>query len=149
MAVLGMSHGELSCFDTLMRVERDELCVTDAAALLGLKRRQVYRLVDRLREDGAEGLISRKRSRPGNRRHSDGLRDRIIAIVRERYADFGPTLAREHLIERHDIQVSCEALRQMMIGAGLRKDRDARRPRPYQPRYCTAFTHGDAAGASR
>ena len=58
-----------------------------------------------------------------------------IAIVREHYQDFGPTLACEYLIERHDIRVSCEALRQMMINAGLWKDRDARRPRPYQPRY--------------
>ena len=135
MVVLAMSHGELSRFDTLMRVERGELRITDAAALLGLKRRQVYRLLDRLREDGAEGMISRKRGRPGNRRHSDALRDRIIAIVREHYHDFGPTLAREYLIKRHDIRVSCEALRQMMIQAGLWHDREARRPRPYQPRY--------------
>jgi transposase len=135
MVVLAMSHGELSRFDTMKRVERGELRVTDAAALLGLKRRQVYRLLDRLREDGAEGLISRKRGRPGNRRHSDVLRNQIIAIVREHYQDFGPTLACEYLIERHDIRVSCEALRQMMINAGLWKDRDARRPRPYQPRY--------------
>lgn len=41
MTVLAMSHGELSRFDTLMRVERGELRVEDAAALLGLKRRQV------------------------------------------------------------------------------------------------------------
>jgi len=135
MVVLAMSQSELSQFDTMMRVERGELRVTDAAALLGLKRRQVYRLLDRLREDGAEGMISRKRGRPGNRRHSDGLRDRIITIVREHYHDFGPTLAREYLIKRHDIQVSCEALRQMMIEAGLWHDREARRPRPYQPRY--------------
>ena len=135
MVVLAMSHGELSRFDTMKRVERGELRVTDAAALLGLKRRQIYRLLDRLREDGAEGLISRKRGRPGNRRHSGMLRDRIITIVREHYHDFGPTLAREYLIKRHDIRVSCEALRQMMINAGLWKDRDARRPRPYQPRY--------------
>ena len=135
MVVLAMSHGELSRFDTIMRVERGELRVTDAAALLGLKRRQVYRLLDRLREDGAEGMISRKRGRPSNRRHSGVLRDRIIAIVREHYHDFGPTLACEYLIERQDIRVSCEARRQMMTNAGLWKDRDARRPRPYQPRY--------------
>lgn len=85
MTVVAMSHGELSRFDTMMRVHRGELRVNDAAALLGLKRRQVYRLLDLLREDSAEGMISRKRGRPGNRRHSDGLRDRIIAIVREHY----------------------------------------------------------------
>ena len=135
MTVLAMSDGELSRFDTLMRVERGELRVEDAAALLGLKRRQVFRLLDRLRSDGAAGLMSRKRGRPSNRRHSDAFREQIIAIVREHYHDFGPTLAREYLIERHEITVSCETLRQLMIQAGLWKDRDARRPRPYQPRY--------------
>lgn len=135
MTVLAMSHGELSRFDTLMRVERGELRVEDAAAVLGLKRRQVFRLLDRLRAEGASGLISRKRGRPSNRRHSDALREQIIAIVREHYHDFGPTLAREYLIERHGITVGCETLRRLMIQAGLWKDREARRPRPYQPRY--------------
>ena len=135
MTVLAMSHGELSRFDTLMRVERGELRVEDAAALLGLKRRQVFRLLERMRSHGAAGLISRKRGRPSNRRHSDAFREQILEIVREHYHDFGPTLAREYLIERHGITVACETLRQFMIQAGLWKDRDARRPRPYQPRY--------------
>jgi transposase InsO family protein len=135
MAVLAMSHGELSRFDTLMRVERGELRVADAAVLLGLKRRQVFRLLDRLRADGAGGLVSRKRGRPSNRRHSDALREQIVAIVRQHYPDFGPTLAREYLIERHGITVACETLRQLMIQAGLWKDRAVRRSRPYQPRY--------------
>ena len=135
MTVLAMSHGELSRFDTLNRVRRGELRVEDAAAVLGLKRRQIFRLLDRLRSEGASGLVSRKRGRPSNRRHSDALRERVIAIVREHYSDFGPTLAREYLIERHGITVACETLRQLMIQAGLWKDRHARRPRPYQPRY--------------
>jgi transposase InsO family protein len=135
MTVLAMSQGELSRFDTLMRVERGELRVEDAAAVLGLKRRQVFRLLVRMRAEGASGIVSRKRGRPSNRRHSVALREQIIAIVREHYHDFGPTLAREYLIERHGITVACETLRQLMIQAGLWKDRDARRPRPYQPRY--------------
>lgn len=135
MTVLAMSYGELSRLDTLMRVEREELRVEDAAALLGLKRRQVFRLLERLRMEGASGLVSRKRGKPSNRRHSDALREKIVAIVREHYHDFGPTLAREYLIEHHGITVACETLRQLMIAAGLWKDRDARRPRPYQPRY--------------
>ena len=127
MMVVAMSHGELSRFDTLMRVERGELRVEDAANLLGLKRRHVFRLLERLRSEGAAGLVSRRRGRPSNRRHSDGLREQIVAIVREHYHDFEPTLAREYLIEHHGITVACETLRQLMIQAGLWKDRDARR----------------------
>ncbi|KKC23815.1 ISNCY family transposase [Sphingomonas sp. SRS2] len=135
MTVLAMSHRELSRYDTLLRVTRRELRVEDAATLLGLTRRQVGRLLTRLRADGPEGLISRKRGRPSNRRHSDAFRERALALVREHYHDFGPTLATEYLAERHDVVISNESLRKWMISAGLWKDRDARRPRPYQPRY--------------
>jgi hypothetical protein len=135
MTVLTMSDGELSRFDTLRRVQRGELRATDAARLLGLRRRQVYRLLDRLCAEGAAGLVSRKRGRPSNRRYDDAFREHVVAIVREHYHDFGPTLAREYLGERHDIHLACETLRQFMIAAGLWKDREARRPRPYQPRY--------------
>jgi len=135
MTVVAMSQGELSRYDTLLRVTRRELRVEDAATLLELSRRQVGRLLIHMRTEGAAGLVSRKRGKPSNRRHSDIFRERVIAIVRERYADFGPTLAAEYLAERHDIVISHETLRKLMITADLWKDRDARRPRPYQPRY--------------
>ncbi|MBB3877089.1 transposase, partial [Sphingomonas aquatilis] len=135
MTVLTMSAAEVSRFDTLMRLDRGEIRPVDAMALLGLERSQLYRLLKRFRRDGAAGLVSRKRGRPSNRRFSDAFRDQVVGIVRERYADFGPTLAREYLAERHGIRISCETLRQMMMAAGLWKDRAARRPRPYQPRY--------------
>lgn len=135
MTVLTMSAAEISRFDTLMRLDRGEIRVTDAMALLNLERRQIYRLLERLRQDGAPGLISRKRGRPSNRRYGEAFRYQVVGLVREHYSGFGPTLAREYLAERHGLRVSCETLRQMMIAAGLWKDREARRPRPYQPRY--------------
>lgn len=79
MTVVAMSHGELSRFDTLSRVDRDELRVEDAATLLGLKRRQIFRLLERLRTEGASGLVSRKRGRPSNRRYSDVFREQILS----------------------------------------------------------------------
>ena len=145
MTVVAMSHGELCRYATLLRVERGELRVEDAATLLKLGRRQIFRLLGRLLADGAAGLVSSKRGKPSNRRYSGAFRERVIAVVREQYNDFGPTLAREYLAERHDIHLACETLRLLMIEAGLWKDRDARRPRPYQPR--TAATV--AASSSR
>ena len=59
------------------------------------------------------------------------MREQIIGLVREHYHDFGPTLAREYLIERYGITVACETLRQLMTPGGLWNDRDARRPRAY------------------
>jgi len=50
--------------------------------------------------------------------------------VREHYRDFGPTLAREKLIELHRLAVSKETLRQWMMEAGIwtsRRERKRRR----------------------
>src|SRR5215469_15284435 len=55
-------------------------------------------------------------------------------MVRERYADFGPTLAAEKLSEVHGLDLGVETLRQWMIGAGLWVRRKDRLKRIHQPR---------------
>jgi hypothetical protein len=54
--------------------------------------------------------------------------------VRERYSDFGPSLAAEKLAEHHGCSVSRETLRGWMIADGLWQDRRHRLPSPHQPR---------------
>src|SRR3954454_23494743 len=95
MTVVLMSEAELSRVDTLARVGRGELPVAEAAALLGLSARQVFRLLARFRAEGAPGLASRRRGRPSNRRLPDAVREAALAVVRESYPDFGPTLLAE------------------------------------------------------
>src|SRR4051794_9177753 len=126
MTVVPMSRQELSRFDTLLRVRRRELRAEDAAELLGLSRRQIFRLLDRLHANGAEGLVSRKRGGRSNHRLPDSMQAEAVALVRERYYDFGPTFAAEKLAELHDIHVSRETLRSWMIDAGIWIDRRAR-----------------------
>ena len=58
----------------------------------------------------------------------------MLAILREWYWDFGPTLAAEKLREVHGITLGRETLRLLMIEAGLWVDRKQRRKRVYQPR---------------
>ena len=51
--------------------------------------------------------------------------------MRERYADFGPTLAAEKLSELHGLDLGVETLRQWMIASEIwvrRKDRLKRIP---------------------
>jgi hypothetical protein len=105
---------------------------TEAAArLLGLERRQVFRLLKAYRTEGPAGLISKRRGRRSNRRKPDALRRAVLAIIREWYWDFGPTLAAEKLREFHRITLGRET---WMIEAGLWRDRKQRRKRVHQPR---------------
>ena len=96
--------------------------------------RQVRRLCKRLARDGPAGLAHRARGRQSNHRLSDDVRDEAIRLISERYHDFGPTLAREKLLELHGLDVSVETARKWMMAAGLWRDREQRRRRPQQPR---------------
>ncbi|WP_155626403.1 helix-turn-helix domain-containing protein, partial [Burkholderia diffusa] len=105
-----------------------------AAERLGLSVRQVERLIIRYREQGASGVASGRRGRPGNRKLDDGLALRALTVIRERYADFGPTLACEKLWECHGIRLAKETVRKLMTDAGLWIPRRQRPPKVYQPR---------------
>ncbi len=48
-----------------------------------------------------------------------GIRQYAVDLVRRtRYADFGPTLAAEVLLEKHDLKIGRETLRKWMVGDG-------------------------------
>ena len=67
MTVITMSRKELTRLRVLIDVADGRLSVADAPRLIGVGRRQVYRLMDAFRAHGADGLISRKRGGPSNR----------------------------------------------------------------------------------
>src|SRR3954451_4004427 len=83
------------------------------------RRASGVRLLKAYRASGAEGLVSRRRGRPSNRRHPDAVREAALSAIRERYADFGPTLAAEKLAEGHDLRLGRETVRRWMAEAGL------------------------------
>ena len=129
MSVVLMSKRELNRIDILARLESGRLTPGTAAALLQVSERQVYRLRRRFRDGGSAAIADRRRGKPANNRLPDVLRDHAVALVREHYADFGPTLAAEKLADHHDLRVSRETLRSWMIRAGVWRPRAARKDR--------------------
>ena len=69
------------------------------------------RLLKIFREEGAASIRHKARGRSSHNRIRDGLRAYAMALVRESYADFGPTLAAEKLAEQDGVQVSRGTLR--------------------------------------
>jgi hypothetical protein len=124
-----MSRKELDRLEAVQHVVAKRLTQSQAGDDLGISARQVRRLVRRYRSEGRSGLISRRRGKPGNNRLGNDLRDRAVALVRDHYADFGPTLAHEKLDQLHQLKVSRESLRQWMMGAGLWKAKRRREKR--------------------
>src|SRR3982074_2318800 len=102
MGVVLMSKRELNRIDILARLDGGRLTTAAAPELMRLTRRQTHRLLKRYRDGGPSAIANRRRGRPSNNRLPDVVRDHAIALVRECYADFGPTLAAGKLGERQD-----------------------------------------------
>jgi len=122
---IGLSQKERDRLKVLHEVEQKQVRQREAAERLLLSVRQVRRLLQRVKREGDRGVIHRLRGRPSNRKTPAAVRQGVLAQVRARYADFGPTLASEHLA-RQGLRVSRETLRQWLIGAGLWKPRRQR-----------------------
>jgi transposase len=129
-----MSMREIDRLKTVQAVVDGNLKPMQAAQRLNLTTRQIQRLVNRYCREGAAGLTSRHRARPSNRQLAPGLANLALTIIRERYADFGPTLACEKLREHHGVRVGTETVRRLMSDAGLWVPRKLRPPKVYQPR---------------
>jgi len=129
-----LTMGELDRLQVMTRIVERRLTRRKAAALLQLSERQVRRLYGAFRRGGASGLASRRRGCPSNRRLTDATRDQALTLVRERYADFGPTFAHQKLTEDHGLTLSVETLRGWMIAAALWVPRAQRARRSYPPR---------------
>lgn len=83
-----LSQKELQRLEAVQKIRGRRLTVTHAAKLLHLSRSQVHRLLQAYDRNGANGLASRERGQPSNRRHTDDFRNLALDLVRENYADF-------------------------------------------------------------
>ena len=130
-----MSQRELQRLSVIRHVVEKRLTQKKAGEALGLSTRQVRRMQRRVEREGERGIIHRLRGKASACRIHERTRERVIRLYRERYGDFGPTLACEKLQEEYGIQISRESLRQWLIedGAWSRK-RNGRAHRQFRER---------------
>lgn len=129
-----MSQKEAQRLAVVGEVLAGRMKVKAAAAALGVSERQVKRLTRRVRSEGGQGIVSRRRGAPSNRRIPLQQREHYMALVRQHYADFGPTLACEYLQRDHGFSYSVETLRGWMAAAQLWKPKRRRQRRVHSPR---------------
>jgi transposase len=109
----------------LHEVQQKQLTQLAAAERLKVSDRHVRRMLLRLRERGDRSVVHGLRGRPSNRKLATRFEQKILARLRQRYADFGPTLAAEHLTQE-GFAVSRETLRKWMTQAALWRPRSQR-----------------------
>jgi transposase len=133
LGFLTMSGNELQRIEVLAEVLSGRRTEASAAAILGISTRQTRRLVVAYRASGGASVIHKARGRASNNRLVEGIREYVVELVRSNYADFGPSLAAEMLLSKHDVRVSRETLRKWMMADGLWLSRRQRRSF-HQPR---------------
>jgi transposase len=114
-----MSVTEINRLEMIQKVEAKAIKRKQASQMLDITIRQLIRLIKAYRREGACGLISKHRGKTSNRKHDDSFKHNVIDLVKTHYSDFGPTLAAEKLLERHQLEINKETLRQWMIEASL------------------------------
>jgi transposase len=129
-----MSLKEADRYAVIQQVIRRGMAQADAALWLGISVRQVKRLARSVKNEGAAGVISKRRGMPSNRSIPWVERERVLELVRQHYGDFGPSLAAEYLAQRHGYCHSAETLRGWMVAAGLWKPKRVRARQVHSPR---------------
>jgi hypothetical protein len=123
-----MSRKERKRLEAFSRVKRGELTLVVASEMLGVSYRQTKRAWARYKEQGDAGLVHRLRGRASNRRTLERKKQAALSLYRERYADYGPTLAAECLAKDDGIAVAVTTLRRWLLQAGLLERRRKRPP---------------------
>lgn len=129
--IVMLKQKELKRLYVIHKVLEGELTQVKAAELASLSERQIRRLVKRIQQEGDEGIRHRSRGRESSRKTPKKQGERLIALYRQKYQGFGPTLAAEKLLEIDGIKASKETVRSLLIESGdwqpSRKKRKHRR----------------------
>ena len=122
---IALSQEERDRLQVLRELEQGGLKQVAAAQRMKVTDRQVRRLLLRWRREGDRAVIHRLRGRPSNRKFAVSFQRKVLARVGQRYADFGPTLAAEHLAQE-GLALSRETLRNWMTQAAFWRPRRQR-----------------------
>jgi len=122
-----MSQKEIKQYDIIKKLINKDINGTDASKLLNLTVRHIRRLKKKVKEKGIKGLIHGNRGKSSNRQIPKVERQEIIKLLHQHYYDFGPLLATEKLIERHDIKKDKGTIRSIMIAERLWKPKQKKK----------------------
>lgn len=121
-----MSHKERESLKVFTRVKAKSLNLRQAAELLHICYRQCLRRYNRFLK-GDKYLIHRSRGKTSNRAIPPKTKKALLARYKNRYPDFGPTLASQKLAE-DGFNIDHETLRRLLIKEGLWHKRRSRSP---------------------
>ena len=101
----------------------------EAAGLLGVSERHLFRLKKAFREEGPGGLAHGNRGRRPRHAIAAETRDEVLRLASSLYHDYNHTHLQEELAEEHGITLSRRTVARILTTAGLRSPRRRRSPK--------------------
>lgn len=130
-----MTQKEINRTEVFLRIKNKQLKQIQAARELGLSVRQVQRLYREFKKEGIKSLTSKKRGMTSNHQLKSSIKYKVEELITcELYMGFGPTFMCEILEKRHQIKISKETARQLMILNGAWKEKTKKSPVIHQQR---------------
>jgi transposase len=127
--IIRMSEREVQRIQVLEQVSRGSLSLKAGKDLLGICYRHAKRLLRRYRDEGAKGLVHRRRGQPARNAIGAETRALVLRLHRERYGQFNDTHFVEMLAEREGLVFGRETVRRWLREAGIAAKRRRRPPR--------------------
>ena len=133
--IIAMTQEELKRLHLIHKALDRSITQAQAAESIGICLRQAQRIVKTIRIKGDEGIINRSRGRRSNKALPSKIKCKVLKLYKEKYPDFGPTLATEKLFEIDKLKINDETLRLWLLEAGiLYKKRKLRPHRQWRQR---------------
>lgn len=126
--IIAMTQGELKRLHIIHKALDKSITQIEAAGIIGLGLRQVQRIVRTVRLEGDKGVIHKSRGRPSNRALPGKIKEKALKLYKEKYYDFGPTLASEKLFEIDKIKLNDETLRLWLTQESVPYKKRRKRP---------------------
>ena len=107
-----------------MEMVKQGLKTLKAASLeLGVSYSQAKRIYKRYLTGGDDALVHGSTGKPSHNKTDETAVLKAVELYREKYYDFGPTLAKETIAERDGIEISVSTLRRALLSNGLWKQK--------------------------
>jgi transposase len=123
--------------DVILKAMAKKVTWIEAAEIAGMSVRNMQRMRQRYQTDGYNGLFDQRRGKRSIHRVPMETAEKVLALYRDKYADFNVRHFHEKLKELENIQLSYSWVKQALQGAGLvarrRKRGPHRRRRPRRP----------------
>ncbi len=120
MEVITLSQKEITKYQVIKDSLDRKISNNQAATLLGLSKRQIIRLKNKIRRDNLRGIVHGNRGRTPKIAVAKETKETILNLYLNTYNGFNVSHFGEFLKEAHGIDISRETLRNLLLTSGLR-----------------------------